>query len=244
MKRSLLGVSVWVLVCATVPALVLGCGDAATEREAQAGTMSVALTGTGSTGKLYRLRNGTFKITGKATATASSEDNLNSGSITMELKAGSYLATLATGWTMEVTAPDGTFTAVKAVLVSNNPLSFEIADQLTTPVLFRFNAGDDVVQLGNGRAVIGIAVNDCGANGAACDADGDGVPPPMDCNDQDAQVFPGAPEQCFNGVDDNCNAVVDEGCNCGPAQGCCMPGVPELCGDNLDNDCNGLVDEN
>ena len=35
-----------------------------------------------------------------------------------------------------------------------------------------------------------------------------------DCNDNDAGVFPGAPEVCGDGIDNNCNGVIDE--ECGP----------------------------
>jgi hypothetical protein len=42
------------------------------------------------------------------------------------------------------------------------------------------------------------------------DADGDGVAAPADCNDNDAAVFPGAPERC-DGRDNDCDGQVDEG---------------------------------
>jgi PKD repeat protein len=42
------------------------------------------------------------------------------------------------------------------------------------------------------------------------DADGDGVAVPADCDDNNAAVYPGAPEKC-DGLDNNCNGQVDEG---------------------------------
>ncbi len=49
---------------------------------------------------------------------------------------------------------------------------------------------------------------------ARCDVDGDGqydvACGGVDCDDTDADVFPGADERC-NNVDDNCNGMVDEG---------------------------------
>jgi len=43
----------------------------------------------------------------------------------------------------------------------------------------------------------------------AADTDGDGVPPPIDCNDGDDTVYPGAPELC-DGQDNDCDSQVDE----------------------------------
>lgn len=45
---------------------------------------------------------------------------------------------------------------------------------------------------------------------APVDADGDGYPADVDCNDHAALVFPGAVERC-NGQDDNCEGSTDEG---------------------------------
>ena len=49
------------------------------------------------------------------------------------------------------------------------------------------------------------------ALGSACryDRDGDGFVGRDDCDDDDALVFPGAPERC-NGLDDDCDHLVDE----------------------------------
>lgn len=40
---------------------------------------------------------------------------------------------------------------------------------------------------------------------APVDLDGDGSPEGIDCNDADATIYPGAPEQRFDGVDQDCN---------------------------------------
>ncbi|MEZ4302371.1 MAG: MopE-related protein [Polyangiaceae bacterium] len=103
-------------------------------------------------------------------------------------------------------------------------------------------------------AVCGGCAN--AANCAAVDADGDGVNSCTDCNDQNPQIKPGAPEVC-NGLDDNCSGVADEnevccvdndsdgytGCNgdCDDSNPAIKPGAAEVC-DGVDNDCNGLID--
>ncbi len=96
------------------------------------------------------------------------------------------------------------------------------------------------------------------------DADGDGYATeggacgPVDCNDTNTAVNPGAMEQC-NGIDDDCNGTVDEGfdvdgdgyytgggicgaVDCHDADAAVNPGATEQC-DNVDNDCDGQTDE-
>lgn len=51
-----------------------------------------------------------------------------------------------------------------------------------------------------------FAVTGC----AGADADGDGFLASVDCNDDDATVFPGALELC-DGIDNDCNSTVDDG---------------------------------
>ena len=72
---------------------------------------------------------------------------------------------------------------------------------------------------------------------------------PVDCDDTNPDVFPGATEAC-DGIDNNCDGAVDEDgdgdgftvcdddCDDGAAD--VFPGNPEIC-DGLDNDCDGAV---
>ena len=106
--------------------------------------------------------------------------------------------------------------------------------------------------------------NDCdGDIDEDLDMDGDGIPGPapgclleygaVDCDDNDATVYPGGPEFC-DLVDNDCDGQVDENLDfdndgftacegdCEPLNANINPFAPELC-DGLDNDCNLVVDD-
>jgi len=88
------------------------------------------------------------------------------------------------------------------------------------------------------------------------DLDDDGWPGARDCDDLNANVFPGNGESC-DGVDNDCDGTVDEGYDedadgfntCGADRDCddmdndVYPGAEEVC-DGVDNNCDTVVDEN
>jgi hypothetical protein len=90
------------------------------------------------------------------------------------------------------------------------------------------------------------------------DVDGDGVPANLDCDDSDANVYPGAIELCDR-IDQDCDGedLVDvdgdgfspcEGINqnqidCDDNNADVYPGAIEVCGNATDEDCSGSVDD-
>lgn len=116
----------------------------------------------------------------------------------------------------------------------------------------------------------------CSSTTVCTDSDGDGYNTeggscgPIDCNDNDYAVNPGAVEVCGDAIDNNCNGSIDTadlnavGCmgNCtdqdgdafSPDGGACgpidcndnnaaiNPGALEVCNDGSDNNCNNKTD--
>ena len=69
-------------------------------------------------------------------------------------------------------------------------------------------------------------VLECVPAGTEVDADGDGFPDSIDCDDADPAVNPGAAEAC-NGRDDNCDGAIDEGLDVdGDGTADCFDGCP------------------
>lgn len=67
--------------------------------------------------------------------------------------------------------------------------------------------------------------NNCDGLVDFADPDGDGFfgPCPIDCNNADGTIYPGAMEICFDDIDNNCNEVTDEGCVIEPPIDCTNP---------------------
>ncbi len=110
--------------------------------------------------------------------------------------------------------------------------------------------------------------NDCdqevdeGCPDPACDVDADGFMPagacnpPVgqeDCDDNDAMIYPGAPDICGDMVAQNCNADLpcegdldsdgyDSTTDCDENNDAVNPGATEVC-NGIDDDCDGLIDE-
>lgn len=101
---------------------------------------------------------------------------------------------------------------------------------------------------GDGHGDAAAPYEDCGApSGYAVTAD--------DCDDTDADAFPGATEVWYDGVDQDCAGGSDDdadgdgvdgadhgGTDCDDTDGATYPGAAERC-DAADNDCDSVVDE-
>ena len=87
-----------------------------------------------------------------------------------------------------------------------------------------------------------------------------------DCDDDNKELHPLAPEKCGDNKDDNCDKIPDDGCtgrecvdkdgdgygvgkacpgppDCSDGDFFVNPGAKEACGDGVDNDCDNLIDE-
>jgi hypothetical protein len=130
-------------------------------------------------------------------------------------------------------------------------LDVEFTEHYTDDSSFETNVCPEAISLS-----ISVILKDFGLTefAAACnvtDADADGYTSDVDCDDNNASVYPGAVEILCNGVDENCNGLTDDDRNidgdpvsfcdgdCDENDGSIYPGAPEICGDGIDQDCNG-----
>jgi hypothetical protein len=112
-----------------------------------------------------------------------------------------------------------------------------------------------VGSLGTGETVSSTVIFTAVTSGPQVDDDGDGYSPPADCDDNDAEINPGASEVIGDGIDNNCDGQIDESgvdadgdgysppADCNDADLSINPGAAEVAGDGIDNDCDGQVDE-
>ena len=159
MKHSYASVAVLAAALALVFS-VIACGQRDAPEVSATGQVSLHLTGTSSSGVVYRLRHATFEITGPAAARLSTENDPDAQFLATELAVGAYRVHLKPGWFLEKQTGASTFQRVEAHLTSDNPVSFEIRHQRTTTVRFRFQVGADDCELGGGTLTIGIDVDD------------------------------------------------------------------------------------
>lgn len=155
------------------------------------GTLDLALLGVSPSGTTYQLTAATFEVVGP-------ENQVVDGAppvVSVDVPVGSYSVELQAGWQLQ--RLDGsTWVPVDATLLSPNPETATITEGNTSDVVFRFQAGDEIVVLGEGTLNIRIEVEDPVTTSpentdAACenglDDDGDGS---VDCDDSGCAALP------------------------------------------------------
>lgn len=155
--------SLWAVVLASLGApAFMGCSSKEDRTEVESvGTLNLNLTGTSSSGNHYRLRNAIFEVNGPDDVVLFTENDLTASTIRQTLAVGNYIVELVDGWWLERQRA-GKFERVEAAVTSVNPAGFAIQEQGVTGVVFRFKAGDDVIELGHGALDLSIEVEDDG----------------------------------------------------------------------------------
>ncbi len=101
-------------------------------------------------------------------------------------------------------ASDSAQQDARAILGVPGAASFRVLDDV-----------EHVISTGDGNVTFGTAPLAVFWSTATLDADGDGVPAPVDCNDTDATESPDLPEDANNGKDNDCDPVTPSGSGCG-----------------------------
>jgi hypothetical protein len=137
------------------------------------GTVTFALSATGASGTVYRLRSAVFMVTGPETKTITGPtdpaDTL--AAITTQFLPGQYSITLETGWQMWVIPTSGSPVAVPSTLISPATITFNVTSGQDSKVMYQF----DVSGIPNvpGTLTIGIGVTE--VDGGAAGATGAGT---------------------------------------------------------------------
>lgn len=135
-------------------ALLTGCADKETPTtEAHAGTLSAALTTTGSDGASYAFPSGAYlSVSSMTTSDFIPLDGVDTV-LNRKLPVGTYTATLyyTSGDVVLTRTLSGATSSVPATWVDPQPVSFNIVDQTTTPLVLHFKVqglGDVTFQVG------------------------------------------------------------------------------------------------
>jgi hypothetical protein len=162
MARQLLGVTVLSLVLAACSSTPIDSSNEQGSTEEAAGSLSLPLT-TQVGSVTYRLRLASFVISGPNLKTARTVKPLDDAPNHLEtLPVGSYSIQLQNGWVLEKRdVSEKLYTAVKAQLVTDNPLAVDVDGKIVADAFFGFATTSGDVVLGSGAANIRIGVQDC-----------------------------------------------------------------------------------
>jgi TGF-beta propeptide len=159
------------LVC--VNAILLGtwlcvaAGCVGAPDEERTGEISVNLVGTAPSGVIYRLRNTIVRVEGPSSAVFNTDADPNQTSLSANVVVGNYVAGVQVGQMERI---DGqTVTPVDAMLISENPTSFTVAEHQRTTVPLRFLVQGSVVDMTQGYDIV-VTVEEGNRYEASADA--------------------------------------------------------------------------
>src|SRR5690349_10350797 len=144
---SIMHYLVYSVISVVLIAAIAGC---VSPGEPELGAMTLNLAGQTASGNVYRLRDAVITVRGPtSTKVWNTEDNPDETSLSANVVAGDYTATLRDGWRIERVEGLST-TTLPAQLLSDNPVSFTVATNQRTAVPLRFRVDNEDVDLTQG----------------------------------------------------------------------------------------------
>jgi cysteine-rich repeat protein len=177
------------IVCVCLVGLVTAACSAGDGRDrgsetAATGSIQVPLVTTTASGETYRLQ-AMFHIDSGALERDLDGTSDSNTSVSTDLPVGFYLMSLVEGWSISLVTETGE-AQVEALLLTANPVAFEVVSQAESDVVWRFRVGDDVIDFGEGRVNISFEVETratgagrCSADFGSCSSDADCVQAPL-----------------------------------------------------------------
>jgi hypothetical protein len=142
--------AMWLLTLVTSLSGLVSC---AAPGAPATGTLTLNLVGQAPSGTVYRLRHAVITVTGPASRTWNTEDDPDRTSLSDQVPAGDYAASLVPGWNLE-RIEGTTATPVAAQLISENPALFVVSPEQRTTVPLRFHVDTDVVDMSQGYDLV------------------------------------------------------------------------------------------
>jgi len=139
--------TVWIW---TIAVVVSGTSGGCSRPDDAVGTLTLHLTGQGTSGAVYRLRDAIITVDGPgSTKVWNTEDDPGRTSLSADVDPGDYSALVQAGWRLE--RIEGSAAAmVSAKLLSDNPVAFTVIAGQRTSVPLRFRVDGDLVDLSPG----------------------------------------------------------------------------------------------
>jgi hypothetical protein len=156
--RSILTLVVLGGIASVLPTACDGGSTTLIEAVSQEGQIQLNLVGVSSSGTSYRLRRAIIVVQGPSSTTfLDSDQDPDSSSLGASVPAGFYTAFLQEGWSLErLSEGGGKAQALRATLLSANPMGFSVAAGEPTRVPLRFSVGDETVDVGSFDIVLEV----------------------------------------------------------------------------------------